>query len=500
MAAQPGPEMRRRIWIYAPPSLTKKVKTLLEKQSCFLMSTTSAESLKIRREGEGMLIPTTVLGDSRGFLGKIGLRDEEEKGIVSAVAIEEDDTTNERCGSKRGKGAGSEGSTGPIERAVREWIEKLPAALLEEIAVAIEDLLSGVPRRWVVYTPMVLLPSGSFSSPSWMKILALERPTLLTDLWSNILQGISRDAGGTLTHLAINQGIPLKNVAVADSLGAERENIRRTPTNLHPLHGDFGPSLDPSIEPSEKDFKEAFWVSTRQNGIFQTWAPRYTMFSRGNVKEKARLLDFHSKPLVPSRQLDNTDINGRSTVDLYAGIGYFVFSYRRLGFRVLGWEINPWSVEGLRRGAVGNGWSVKIVRGRDLEKSTPELVLDGESIVIFQEDNALSRERQRVLKETGSIGRVMHVNGGLLPDCNQVWEIAFEGVDGTGWFHLHENVKAEEIDERKKSIERSFAAIAIQEGKAREVKCEHAELVKTFAPGVWHCVFDVYIYTAKVEQ
>jgi tRNA wybutosine-synthesizing protein 2 len=27
----------------------------------------------------------------------------------------------------------------------------------------------------------------------------------------------------------------------------------------------------------------------------------------------------------------------------------------------------------------------------------------------------------------------------------------------------------------------------------REFKAEHAELVKTFAPGVWHCVFDIYI-------
>ena len=46
---------------------------------------------------------------------------------------------------------------------------------------------------------------------------------------------------------------------------------------------------------------------------------------------------------------------GKSVLwDLYAGIGYFAFSYAKAGVgKVLCWEINPWSVDGLRRGAGG---------------------------------------------------------------------------------------------------------------------------------------------------
>lgn len=32
------------------------------------------------------------------------------------------------------------------------------------------------------------------------------------------------------------------------------------------------------------------------------------------------------------------------------------------------------------------------------------------------------------------------------------------------------------------------------EGDGWEVKCVHVERVKSFAPGIWHCVFDVWIH------
>ena len=61
----------------------------------------------------------------------------------------------------------------------------------------------------------------------------------------------------------------------------------------------------------------------------QTWAPKHTMFSRGNIKEKARVLNLAKQPtagLEPG--LENTDPEARTmAVDLYAGIGYFTFSY-----------------------------------------------------------------------------------------------------------------------------------------------------------------------------
>jgi tRNA wybutosine-synthesizing protein 2 len=312
------------------------------------------------------------------------------------------------------------------------------------------------------------------------------------------------------------------------------------------LYGDFGPSTTvskpgeseagakelQSTTVAEDDFARAFWVSTKQNGITQTWAPRWTMFSRGNIKEKARLLNFHShsSDTTSQNQLSHRyryifAENRRSAmaVDLYAGIGYFAFCYAALGFRVLCWELNPWSVEGLRRGAQANGWSVRVVIPSPHEQDSSKMgdwmlkdVLAGnDTIVVFLEDNTraagrirrlseLTREReeeQRDKKEVEedkkkaglSMGSIMHVNLGLLPSSEGSWETAWDVASETpqAWFHIHENVGAPDIDARKGEIEQWFADRAQKRDEETEVCVEHVELVKTFAPGVWHCVFDL---------
>ncbi|KAI1634015.1 S-adenosyl-L-methionine-dependent methyltransferase, partial [Biscogniauxia mediterranea] len=290
------------------------------------------------------------------------------------------------------------------------------------------------------------------------------------------------------------------------------------------LYGDFGPS-SPAVPEGDDEcaaegfFERALWVSTRQNGIFQTWAPRWTMFSRGNIKEKARLLDFHRRPREEqqlgsenneSENGDERRLSHRASVpssrlreawavDLYAGIGYFVFSYAKQGMRVLGWELNPWSVEGLRRGAEGNGWSVKVVRGLELARPMAEILAGGEQIVVFLEDNAHAAKRIRELRSYGVGLEVLHVNCGLLPTSDVVWRDAWDIARGEGeqaWLHLHENVGVADIDRRKGEIEEWFTALSTSEkdqSPTRQARVEHAELVKTYAPGVWHCVFDVYI-------
>ncbi|TVY82979.1 tRNA wybutosine-synthesizing protein, partial [Lachnellula suecica] len=183
----------------------------------------------------------------------------------------------------------------PILEGIAAWHSKLPSEILDTIEATLEELLSSAPKRWVVYPPMVLLPSGGFSG-NWSPILSASFPTTHQNaLWTSILSSISKKEGkGTLTHLAINSGIPLHKEDEGGSGSGADQNILRTPSGLITLYGDFGPSLDPGQVPCEMDFERAFWVSTKQNGIVQVWAPRYTMFSRGNVKEKARLLGFHA--------------------------------------------------------------------------------------------------------------------------------------------------------------------------------------------------------------
>ncbi|KAI0432659.1 S-adenosyl-L-methionine-dependent methyltransferase [Xylaria sp. FL1042] len=498
----------------------------------------------------------------------------------------------------------------PIETAIKSWYEKHEIRLKKQHSVS--DLVAQSPKRWTAYGPLVLLPAGSFTTAAWRDALASTASSSITGLtddeestgentdessrgpallWKTILAEIAASPKAKLTHLAVNEGIPLhskgSSKGTRQGIGVEAgageggarssENILRSPSGLRMLYGDFGPSTlsasssaseEGSLEPggvTEEDFARAFWVSTRQNGITQTWAPRWTMFSRGNVKEKARILDFHepenstsattvatSTTAIKSLNQQASDLShrripaeqrlGALAVDLYAGIGYFAFCYAARGFRVLCWELNPWSVEGLRRGAEANGWSVRVVRPtsgfgdkpdtEEDEEVLRDVLAGNETIVVFLEDNALAASRIRKLDEltrkretrdgedkdseedrdgrrSGTevrMSNIMHVNCGLLPTSRgswgTAWEIAREAP--RAWFHIHENVGVADIEAKREEIREWFAqrswtqTIEERSGSGSgsgevHVCAEHVELVKTFAPGVWHCVFDVYV-------
>ncbi|KAI2462883.1 S-adenosyl-L-methionine-dependent methyltransferase [Annulohypoxylon bovei var. microspora] len=405
--------------------------------------------------------------------------------------------------TKRKPGRKKPSSQNPIEVAVKTWFNsKTPT---EQPQSRLDELVARAPKRWTSYEPMVLLPAGSFEADVWKEFLSDLSAEQEDALWAQILAEISKKSGGLgarLTHLAINEGIPaaLHNAAEShnhhgddsEHLGAP-ENILRSPTGLRILRGDFGPA---SASGTAADFEGAFWVSTRQNGVFQTWAPRWTMFSRGNIKEKARLLDFHKT----GHPRDGLALEDALAVDLYAGIGYFTFSYAKLGMRVLCWELNPWSVEGLCRGAKGNGWSVRVAKDEaDLALPMKELVSGGEQIIVFLEDNRHAARRIRELGESN----ILHVNCGLLPSSEASWKDSWDIITRSRgeerWLHLHENVGVADIEKRRKEIEQYFLDLDVDLDLGREGGCgrtarvEHAELVKTFAPGVWHCVFDLYI-------
>ncbi|KAI0545226.1 hypothetical protein F4679DRAFT_562101 [Xylaria curta] len=443
----------------------------------------------------------------------------------------------------------------PIESAISSWYENHASHLKDQYTTS--DLIAQAPKRWTAYGSLVLLPAESFTSAAWCEVLkstaVLSHARLLNDgenikekdqgptsLWKMILAEISRLGATKLTHLAVNEGIPLHSKDSNGEVSGEGENILRSPGGLRMLYGDFGPDRgeESAVPPTEDDFTRAFWVSTKQNGITQTWAPRWTMFSRGNVKEKARLLRFHDSPTSQNQQGDGSeDLSHRHipiperrdaiAVDLYAGIGYFAFSYAASGFRkVFCWELNPWSVEGLRRGAVENGWGVRVVipattLQREKEEEMLKEILEGdETIIVFLEDNARAADRLRRLdqlsrerEEEGSLGfrmsSIMHVNLGLLPTSQLSWATAWEiaGESRRAWFHIHENVGVADIDAKKGEIREWFAARARgvdgcrgsgvegdgKDGVGAGVCVEHVELVKTFAPGVWHCVFDLCV-------
>ncbi|ODA80993.1 hypothetical protein RJ55_03953 [Drechmeria coniospora] len=376
----------------------------------------------------------------------------------------------------------------PIQAAVERWLASVDGHDTDAPGSSSwqADLLDSTPKRFTIYEPMALLPAGSFAGPTWTSELARREPQTVATLWELVLECLSKSAKAALTNLAVNEGIPL---VVAEGDGVE--NVRRSPSGLRMLFGNFGPALTGVEAPSQNDYSNALWVSTKQNGIHQTWAPRWTMFSRGNVKEKARLLEF---PGAKKRQ-------GRSTeehvwaVDLYAGIGYFVFCYASLGLRVLCWEVNPWSVEGLQRGARANRWTVRVVQGGELELPTRALTSGDEQIIVFLESNERAWERIRELQEAGSAQEIRHVNCGYLPTSEPTWEAAWQmtRLSSESRLHLHENVGVNDTEARRRSIQRRFEDWSTAEERGKEPVVEHVELVKTFAPGVWHCVFDVRV-------
>jgi len=127
---------------------------------------------------------------------------------------------------------------------------------------------------------------------------------------------------------------------------------------------------------------------------------------------------------------------------------------------------------------------------------------------------------------------IVHVNCGFLPTSEPVWRDAWAMVtrtgaagrdgSGSGWLHLHENVAADRIEARREEIGRLFQRWAAEDDDCnlerggdgqqrrqqqqqqkrtrRRATVEHVELVKTFAPGVWHVVFDVYCETVSEEE
>ncbi|TPX17125.1 uncharacterized protein E0L32_003243 [Thyridium curvatum] len=393
----------------------------------------------------------------------------------------------------------------PISTAISDWAQRLSGYASEELdhdlnPLDVAGLVSSGPKRWVLYEPMVLLPSGSFTSSQWKSVFAKLGEVQRTALYREILSNVSLKTQERVTHLAVNEGIPLHVESDTKTQDQEVENILRSPSGLRMLYGDFGPTKP------DAPLDEAFWVSTKQNGIYQTWAPRWTMFSRGNIKEKARLLSFHSpdeshaeEVITARRTRTKFMLKDKWAVDLYAGIGYFVFSYARLGMRVLCWELNAYSVEGLRRGALKNGWTVRVVSGEALELPTAELISGGERIVVFLESNARALGRVQELRETHTYFEALHVNCGFLPSSEPIWQPSLEIV-GDGWLHLHENVGVRDIENRRKAIHEQLTQwTGADERDRRWVDVEHVELVKTFAPDVWHCVFDVYVARSRIN-
>lgn len=393
---------------------------------------------------------------------------------------------------------------------LKKWLSSLPPSVLSPFDVP--KILSHSHWWYTVYPPLLLLPRHTFSSPLWLNLTATtlkpHLPTLYTLLCTTF----------KVTHIAINAPIPALSPSTSSypsSYSPSEEidttetrqspNILRTPQFLQPLYNNFGPSHPLNHIPTPTDFLAEFWCTSRQNTIWQTWAPRHTMFSRGNIVEKARLLSLDSLTVAG---LGGKSPRDTSAVDLYAGVGYFAFSYAKRGVgKVLCWEINPWSVEGLRKGAEMNGWDVKIVQAGvgEAQETDKTKEMNGEgnnNLTVYFESNEHAARRINIIRE--SIPPIRHANCGFLPTSQPSWATAVQALDPIqgGWIHVHENLSTRSFNHRQKEITDIFKELVESNhhhhsGKALvsqwTVECVHFEQVKNFAPGVVHCVLDIAI-------
>ena len=415
----------------------------------------------------------------------------------------------------------------------------------------VEDLLSRLPKRYTLYPPLLLLPANVFTAtPAWKDLHAALSLVEREKLYFCIADAFKRQGLG-VTHIAINAPIAAKLKTDEGEISRKTENVMRSPMGLVPLHGDWGPShlvarpddgrVVGTGQPAEEDFESAFWVSAVQNGgVVQVWAPLWTMFSRGNVKEKARILGRGEGGIEGLANGSENGLLGQelydiSVVDLFVGIGYFAFSYLKRGVGLVwGWEINGWSVEGLRRGCKRNGWRVvrlKVLGDghvvdehgragdealRGLAKSFGRVLDEQENeekirCVIFQGDNKWSEQITTRLREISSHEqvntwkKVRHVNLGLLPHARDSWQTSVKILDSVtgGWLHVHENVNMKDLKSRRVEIVREIGKLVAADVTKRgqwETSCCHLEEVKTYAPGVMHCVFDIHILPARWQE
>lgn len=416
------------------PELVKKYKATLEK------ATKLNKAVKIGKEvmpaGTIITIPTL-------FEDEVGL-----KSILTGFDADEITFGNYEF-------------TQPISEEIDEPIYKYLVSKIPDTNPLKSALLTNSPKKYTIYPPMLLINNhNTFDSPKWKSYLETINSN---QFYEELLKTCF--SSSKLTHIALNKPII-------------EQDILRRPFNIIPLYGDFGPEPNDQIydSPTQKDFDEAFWCGVTQNGIKQVWAPRYTMFSRGNIKEKARILNTFR------------NIKDKCVVDMYAGIGYFTLSYLKLDAKCLFcFELNPWSIRGLMSGCEANKIKYKMFK-----RGEKAILEDDIRCYIFQESNENIKDRLEELKAQGQPMDISHFNLGLLPSSKQSWRNTVEAfsefsTERTCDVHVHENVGIVDLPEFMRIKAADLEGLGKDEVSVQEL---HLEKIKTFAPDVWHICAD----------
>jgi tRNA wybutosine-synthesizing protein 2 len=171
------------------------------------------------------------------------------------------------------------------------------------------------------------------------------------------------------------------------------------------------------------------------------------MWSQGNKEERIRLVK-----LVKPKE---------TVVDMFAGIGYFsifIAKYSKLR-KIYAIDINPEALDYLRKNAWLNGVESKIE------------ILQGDC-----------RKFAGLLENTAD-----RIIMGYLFKTEKFLPYALKFAKNNCIIHFHRTVKIEDIEKIKKKI------VEIGKKNKCKIKILNANKVKSYAPKIWHVVFDLKI-------
>eukprot|EP00088_Acartia_fossae_P039758 TRINITY_DN4137_c0_g1_i17.p1 TRINITY_DN4137_c0_g1~~TRINITY_DN4137_c0_g1_i17.p1 ORF type:complete len:383 (-),score=30.59 TRINITY_DN4137_c0_g1_i17:523-1638(-) len=202
------------------------------------------------------------------------------------------------------------------------------------------------------------------------------------------------------------------------------------------------------------------WVHIVENRIRYNFDVTKSMFCRGNITEKMRVAKF--------------DCSTEVVVDLFAGIGYFVLPYlvHANARHVYACEWNPNSVEALK---------VNLEDAGVADRCT---VLLGDN------------------REVAPSNVADRVNLGLIPSSEISWKTGVCALKPSGGvLHIHSNVEVKSNQTKQESFATTGQHILhciqtlVKEHKEGDYCCEivHTECVKSYAPRIYHVVFDLKI-------
>ncbi|KEQ95335.1 hypothetical protein AUEXF2481DRAFT_215364 [Aureobasidium subglaciale EXF-2481] len=253
--------------------------------------------------------------------------------------------------------------------------------------------------------------------------------------------------------------------------------------------------------PTKEDFDNAFWASTRQNGIIQYWAPRHTSSPHHNTTLATRTPNI-SRAAHQSHK-------GCTAVFLSAETGSLAFNHVAAGVhKVLCWDSNPWSIEGLRRGAVKNRWNVQI-RRKSQSRCKSLGLLPKTRIVAFEEEDEKALARVNDLRH--KLPPVRRVHCGSTTTSRKSYAMAAAILDPElgGWVYIQEGCGVQEVvprsiemradlEEIVQTLDRERGYLGNGKIDARKPVVEHIQRTASHTPGVFTCSIDIHIPPLRI--